>query len=189
MKLNQTDYADTGMTIQRAMLHHCKRFADKATRPPFILWGGLHVKTGDSISVCTEGVVRGEFLTSKGDVEQGFDIDIQGWIQLTGGTKVTRLRTWNDPRYQSVVEYPYHSRDGHIWIWNVYRMRYPGGKIVEEKWTGNAGFWVEKVSEVERIYHCSHGMAKPPDFESLVFKVTMRTASTLKTHHTISVET
>jgi hypothetical protein len=52
-------------------------------------------------------------------------------------------------------------------------MRYPGGQVVEEKWTENAGMWVEQVTPYERVYHCSHGMANPPDFESLVFRVSI----------------
>ncbi len=56
-------------------------------------------------------------------------------------------------------------------VWNVYRMIYAGGLVVEEKWTENAGMWIEQDAPHERIYHCSHGMADPPDFESLVFKI------------------
>ena len=55
----------------------------------------------------------------------------------------------------------------------VYKMKYSGGQVVEEKWTENAGMWVEQISPNERIYHCSDGMAHPPDFESLVFKITI----------------
>jgi hypothetical protein len=52
-------------------------------------------------------------------------------------------------------------------------MRHTRGQVVDEKWTGNSGMWVEEVSSNERIYHCSHGMAPKPDFDSLVFKVTI----------------
>ena len=53
-------------------------------------------------------------------------------------------------------------------------MIHPGGQKVEEKWTENAGFWVEATGENERVYHCSHGMASPPDFDSLVYKVSIK---------------
>ena len=53
-------------------------------------------------------------ISSKGDVEQGFDIDIDGWLQLKGGERVERLRTWNDPRYAPVVEYPFWSKNGSL---------------------------------------------------------------------------
>jgi len=180
----ERDYAESGLTIQYAMLDHFKRFPDKRVRPPYILWNGLRVTTADALPVQKEGLVRGEFLSAKNDLEQGFDIDLKGWLQLADGKKIKRLRTWNDSRYQAVVEYPFHTSDGFIWTWNVYKMNYPGLQVVEEKWTGNSGFWVEKVSETERLYHCSHGKANPPDFESLVYKVsvfpTIAQASTLK---------
>jgi hypothetical protein len=167
------DYADSGLTIQYAMLDHFKRFPDKGERPDHILWNGRQVKTADALAVAAHGVVRGEFLSSKGDVEQGFDLKLDGWLCLEEGEKVSLLRTWNDLRYESLVEYPFQSNDGRIWVWNVYKMKYPGGQVVEEKWTENAGMWVEDSSPNERIYHCSHGMAHPPDFESLVFKITI----------------
>jgi hypothetical protein len=167
------DYSKSGLTIQYAMLDQYKRFPDKKDRPDFLLWGGFHVHTADGIPVPKTGHVRGEFLSWKGDVEQGFDIDIKGWVELGDGKRVRRLRTWNDPRLPSTVAYPFHSKDGFIWVWNVYKMKYPGGQVVEERWTENAGMWVEEVSPTERIYHCSHGRASPPDFESLVFKITL----------------
>ena len=169
----EKDYADSGLTIQYAMLDHFKRFPDKRLRPRHILWNGLRVTTSDGIAAPKDGRVRAEFLKSVGDVEQGFDIDVKGWLQLADGKKVKRLRTWNDPRLQPTVEYPFHTTDGFIWVWNVYKMRYPGGQVVEEKWTGNAGFWIEEASKTERIYHCSHGMANPPDFGCLVFRITL----------------
>ena len=168
------DYANSGLTIQYAMLDHFKRFPDKKQRPDYIVWDGRQIKTADSFAVATHGVVRGEFLSStKPDVDQGFDLKLDGWICLEEGEKVSLLRTWNDSRYESFVEYPFQSNDGLLWVWNVYKMKYPGGQVVEEKWTENAGMWVEEISPNERVYHCSDGMAHPPDFESLVFKITI----------------
>ena len=165
------EYADSGLTIQYAMLDHFKRFPDKTHRPDYILWYGLQVKTADALAVPPQAVVRGEFMSSKGDVEQGFDLKLDGWLRLGEGEQVSLLRTWDDPRYESFVEYPFHSNDGRLWVWNVYKARYLGGQVVEEKWTENAGMWVEVISPTDRIYHCSHGMAHPPDFESLVFRI------------------
>jgi len=168
------DYAASGLTIREALLDQVKRFPDKARRPERILWAGLAINTGDAFPVPREGIVRGEFLSSKGDAEQGFDLKLDGWLRLEKGEKVSLLRTWNDSRYESMVEYPFHSEDRRLWVWNVYKRRLPDGRTVEEKWTENAGLWVERVSEAERIYHCSHGFLYPPDFESLVFKITIR---------------
>jgi len=169
-----TDYAHSGLVIQYAMLDHFKKFPDKNRRPPFILWDGKQIFTADRIPVPSKGRIRTEFITSKSDTEQGFDLSINGYLKLVNGEKIKTFRTWNDPRYESAVEYPFMSKDGLILAYNVYKMVYPGGQIVGEKWTGNAGFWIEVMNENERIYHCSHGMAIRPDFESLVFRVTVQ---------------
>lgn len=165
------DYAESNLTIREAMLDHVKRCPDKDERPDYVLWAGRRIKTSDVLHVPRNGIVRAEFLSAKDDVEQGFDLKVDGWFQLSNGERVSVVRTWKDERLPDVVEYPFFSRDGLMRAWNVYKMKYSGGQVVEEKWTENAGFWLEQMSEYERLYHCSHGMAKPPDFESLVFKV------------------
>ena len=99
---------------------------------------------------------------------------LDGWFKLAEGEQVSLLRTWKEDRFEDWVEYPFFSRDGLLSLWNVYEMSYPSGEKVVEKWTENAGFWFEACSESERVYHCSHGMANPPDFDSLVFKVSVR---------------
>lgn len=167
------DYGASGLTIREAMLEHAKAFPDMQTRPDFILWNGLQVKTADTFPVPENGVLRGEFLASKEGTEQGFDLKVDGWFQLLGGERVSLLRTWNDPRFESTIEYHYLSKNQKILVWNVYRTAYPGGQVVEEKWTENAGMWIEQITPHERIYHCSHGIADPPDFESLIFKISI----------------
>jgi hypothetical protein len=171
------DYGTCGLTIQYAFLDHVKRFPDKTTRPSCIYWNGLRIKTSDLLVVPEQGVVEAEFLFSMGEIQQGFDLKVNGWFRLKAGDRVSILRTWKDDRYEDRVQYPFFSSDHKLWVWNVYKMRYPGGKEVEEKWTENAGFWVEEISALERVYHCSHGMANPPDFESLVFRVVIRPES------------
>jgi hypothetical protein len=168
------DYAGSGLTIREAFLDHVERFPDKAHRPDYILWNGLRVKTAEAMAVPSRGTVRGEFLSQRGDVEQGFDLKVDGWIELSGGERVHTLRTWNDPAYETTVEYAFQSKDRRLWMWNVYKVQ-RGDEVIDEKWTENAGMWVEEVSSTERIYHCSHGMAHPPNFESLVFKITVKT--------------
>src|SRR5207249_3070691 len=107
----ERDYADSGLSIQAALLDLYQHYPDKANRPA-LLWGGLPIQTADSIAVPSRGVVRGEFLSSKPGVEQGFDLQVDGWIELKEGEQVKTLRTWNDPKYEPVVEYPYFSKDG-----------------------------------------------------------------------------
>ena len=167
------DYAQSGLTIEVAMKDHFRRFPNKLTRPPHILWGCLTVKTADSIPVERSGVMRAEFLYARTDIEQGFDLRVEGWFRLTGGEQLTLIRTWTDPNLEPWVEYPFFSSDGQLSTWNVYKARYHGGQVVEEKWTGNAGFWVEQLSVTDRIYHCSPGGLDRPDFESLVYRVTV----------------
>ena len=168
------DYAELGVTIRTAMLVAGKERPPSRDQPLAIKWGGRLVRTVDVLSVPDAGVVRGEFLAVRGDPEQGFDIKVNGGIRLANGEKVELLRTWNDERFEPVVEYPYFSQDGYLRVWNVYKMRYRGGQVVEERWTENAGMWVEEVSPTDRIYHCSRGMVYPPDFESLVFRITVK---------------
>jgi hypothetical protein len=170
------DYGDSGLTIQAAMVDHARRFPDKRSRPRCILWNGRCVVTGDVFEVPREGVVRGEFVSSKTGVEQGFDLKVNGWIELAAGERVPLLRTWHDPRYEPSVAYRFHAADGLLRVWNVYKMRYPSGESVEERWTENAGIWVEQQGAADRIYHCSHGMAHPPDFESLIFRISIQPA-------------
>jgi hypothetical protein len=168
------DYAGSGLTIREAMVDHAKRFPTKARRPDHILWAGRCIKTSDVLHVCQKGIVRAEFLSAKEGVAQGFDIQFDnGWADLGCCERVPHLRTWREDQLDDVVEYPFFCRDGRLWVWNVYRMRYPGGQVVEEKWTENAGMWIEEISTTERIYHCSHGSAHPPDFDSLVFRISI----------------
>lgn len=167
----ERDYASSGLTIRSALVDHFKRFPDRKRRPRHIIWDGKRIITSDLFAVPKKGIIQCEILSAKGNIEQGFDLKVDGGIRLPSGQEVTRLRTWDDLALESFVEYPFESNNGELWVNNVYKMKYPGGQIVEEKWTENAGMWVEKVSQNQRIYHCSHGMATPPDFESLVFRI------------------
>ncbi len=175
LQLDVTDYGNSGLTIREAMLDHGNRFPDKHKRPKYLLWNGQRIWTSDCLPVPQQGVVRAECLSVDSTVRQGFDLKIQdGWIELADGTHIPLLRTWQDERFEDVVEYPFFAKDGFLWTWNVYEMTYPAGQKVEEKWTENAGFWVEANGENERVYHCSHGIASPPDFDSFVYKLTIK---------------
>lgn len=170
----EIDYAISGMTLQQAMVAHAKLHPNKKSRPDTFLWGNRRVRTSDLIQVPNEGIVRLEFLKSSQATRQGVDLKVDGWIELAGGEHASLLRTWQDGKLEDVVEYPFFTKDGILWTWNVYEMTYPSGQTVEEKWTENAGFWVEANGEFERVYHCSHGMATPPDFDSFVYKLTIK---------------
>ena len=170
----EIDYAASGLDIRQSKVDYAKKHAGDSTRANYILWNGIHVKTSDWWDVPKKGFVKIEFLSSKSDVEQGVDVKIEdGWLELSNGEHIETLRTWKNEKYDDIVEYEFFSEVGRICIWNVYKMIYPMGKMVEERWTGNAGFWVEYINDRHKIYHCSHGMADEPDFESLVFTVSV----------------
>jgi hypothetical protein len=168
------DYAESGLTVQQAMVAHALQHPNKERRPVTIRWGDRIVRTSDRICVPREGIVRVEFLSPTRAIRQGVDLELNGWIELSVKEHVSILRTWQDDRFEDVVEYPYLSQDGLMWTWNVYEMVYPGGQKVVEKWTENACFWVEDHGDIERVYHCSNGMATPPDYNSLIYKVTIK---------------
>jgi hypothetical protein len=178
MKENSSrEFGQCGLTIQQAMVEQATHFPPEKGIPLSILWDGLRIQTSDVWDVPSVGVLRAAFLHVKSDVEQGFDLRLPaGWLLLQSGDRVSHLRTWKNERFEDAVEYAFHSRDRLLWVWNVYKMRFPGGQVREEQWTDNAGFWIEAVSEQERIYHCSHGQAYPPDFDSLVFKVVVESS-------------
>ncbi len=167
------DYSKSGLDVKQAMLDHCRRFPDKARRPDHIVWDGHEVRTVDWFAVPGQGTVRFEFISALESIEQGIDAKLDGWFELAQKERIPVLRTWKDDRYENVVEYEYLSRDRRMGIWNVYREGLPNGQMREDHWSGNAGCWVEKVRENERIYHCSPGMLNPPDFEALIFRVTI----------------
>jgi hypothetical protein len=166
------DYAKSGLSIRQAMVKHYRQFPNDIQRPPLI-WDGRPTVTGDVIAVPENGVVYGEFLSAKTEVPQGFDLKVNGWLLLWDGRRVPLLRTWNDANCEPSVQYSFHSSDCKLYVCNVYKVKY-ARETVEEKWTGNAGMWIETVSPCERIYHCSHGLAYPPDFDSLVFKIVIK---------------
>ena len=144
--------------------------------------GDLLVQTSDQLQVSPRGIVTAQFISAKPEIRQGFDLKVDGWFELLDGKKVPLLRTWKDDEFEDTVEYPYSSKDGLLYVWNVYEMIYPSGDRTEERWTENAGFWIQHVSKHERVYHCSHGSAYPPDFESLVFKVSVKSDSSARDH-------
>jgi hypothetical protein len=166
------DYAPSGMTIWQAMLDQGKKRAKNARGPVTIRWGDKIVRTADVLQVPQRGMIRMECLRSVPGLRQGFDVKMKGGCMLANGKTVPLLRTWCDERYEPVVEYSYRADDGVIATWNVFETR-RGPELVEEKWTGNAGFWIEELGPLDRIYHCSAGPLESPDFEALVYRMTI----------------
>jgi hypothetical protein len=165
------DYFNSGFDIQGAMIDQAQIFPKKEERPPFLLWNGLQIKTSDGFAVPEDGVVTATILSWRQDFEQGFDLKLNGWLGLEEGERISLLRTWKDDKYEDRVRYVYHCGNGILWFWNVYKRAWPGGRLTDEKWTGNAGFWIEELGKNRRIYHCSHGLTEKPDFSDLVVEL------------------
>jgi hypothetical protein len=171
--ISKVDYADRGLDIQSAMLDAVSD-CDDMPAPPFgILWHGKTIQTGDRLLVGQHARARIDITHHASAVRQGIDLKVNGHLELKDRSKVELLRTWADEGLEKSVEYPFQADDGILHVWNVFERLLPNGQSCEEKWTGNAGFWVEHHGPLDRTYHCSHGMAAMPDFEALVFRVSV----------------
>lgn len=167
---NAVDYAGTGLDIQAAMLSEVKKTSAKRG-PISVVWDGRDIQTSAFMNVPKDGVIKATFLKCDDIVAQGFDLALDGYLELQGGEHVSLLRTWCESQYSDSVTYSFHSDDGIIKFWNVYRRSWPNGKITEEKWTGNAGFWIEEMGAGAYKFHCSPGPIERPDFECLVIEI------------------
>jgi hypothetical protein len=171
------DYSRSGLSIREALLEEARVNPPKGRRPPTIRWGELQITNSDRLTVPRMGRLRLEFLKCAPGTEQGVDVKGKPGFLLPSGRVVSLLRTWCDSDFEPVVEYDYESADSTLATWNVYKMKYSSGEVREEKWTENAGLWREEVAALDIIYHCSHGAAPVPDFESLVYRITIQPRS------------
>lgn len=173
-KTTVRDFGADGISIQTAMVRHVQSHPDRVTRPKYILWNGKVLRTTYEIAVQKTGAFELEFLSQARYPLQGVDVSVdEGEISLTRGGRVGTLRTWHDPRYEETVKYPFRAKNGLLRVWNVYQCALPSGEIVDEKWTGNAGFIVEQESERQWLFHCSCGPCTPPDFDQLIFRLSI----------------
>lgn len=170
------DYAASGMSIWQAMLDRGKKRARNERGPVTITWANRIVQTADVFKAPRRGSVRMECVHSAPSIRQGFDVKMKGGCVLENGEVVPVLRTWCDELYEPVIEYEYRADDGLISTWNVYETL-RGSELTAEKWTGNAGFWVEALNSLDRIYHCSAGSLTVPDFDFLVYRITVTGAA------------
>lgn len=170
-----TDYASSGLTLQAAFLAAGKRGEFQRGGPASLLWKGDVVLNADHFSVPNCGWVTLTFLADKfGGVRQAVDVKAEnGWIELEDGSRIETLRSWSDPALEETVTYRYSSGSGKLIVWNIYQMEYAGGQTVEERWTGNAGLTVRVLDDRRRRYGASPGFAKQPDFEGLMFEVSV----------------
>lgn len=170
--VDEKDYAGTGLDIQSAMVQHVLENPNGATRS--IKWNGRRLWTVYEVPVPKSGKFAIEFLSAPSEPPQGVDVKaVSGAVVLEAGERVETLRTWHDARFEDVVEYPFESKDGRLKVWNVYSRSWPDGRRTEEKWTGNAGLFVEPQADGSLLFRCSSGPANPPDFDQLVFRLSV----------------
>ena len=170
----EIDFAADGIDILTAMIRHARAHPDRANRPKHILWNGVAVWTSFDISAPHEGQLGLEFLSVARTPPQGVDMRAEdGAFTLAGGERVQVLRTWHDAKYEKTVQYPFATNVGSLKIWNVYHRAWPDGRVTEEKWTGNAGMTVEQLAESCWVFRCSSGPVPLPDFDQLVFRLTI----------------
>ena len=166
------EYKSTETSIQSAKVDTHKSLSGSKDMPDYILFDGEKVQTGLWIDVPENFRVRLEFL-SKPDIDQGADINVKdGFLILQDGEEIELLRTWHDPKFESFVEYSGYSKSGRVLVNNVYKVNRSGQEF-EERWTGNAGMLVEALENNEFILKCSSCHYNPPNFESIVFKVSI----------------
>src|SRR5690348_7850851 len=104
----EKDFGDAGIDIQTAMLRHVQANPDRAKRTKHIVWNGQPVWTSFDIPVPTKGRFQISFVSEPRVPSQGVDVKAEdGTIALPGGETVQTLRTWHDPRYVELVEYPF----------------------------------------------------------------------------------
>lgn len=143
----------------------------------FCRWGDKLVALAIQLHVPTVGHIRYSIEHGPGDATVGFDLEPNaGWIMLEDRSRLKALRVWDDRQYEPSEEYGFSSSSQSLFVWNVYRTPLPHGQFREEKWTENAGMLVDAVSEDTIRLHCSPGFSKSPDFENLVFSITVRPA-------------
>lgn len=170
--ISEHDYSPSSLTIQQAMLEAVRANPGRRPKPPAIRWGDRVVQTSACLDVPRAGRLVAEFLGGRPGGGQAFDLKVDGAFLLEDDQEVAVLRTWRDERYEDRVEYDFTCKDGKLWVWNVYQVC-SQGVLEPQKWTENAGFWIEKVGPAEWVYHCSSGLSPSPDFESLVFRLTV----------------
>jgi len=180
IRLSERDYSSTGLSLRRAFVEarnaYGREHPTPLTEPFSILWDGRDIIAGDILRVPRTGRFRIDFVSCRPTALHGIDIDIpRGSIVFKGGEISPTLRAWYGSWYEPElewVEYPYHAPEGWLRLTNVCE-RARGDKKVVERWTGNAGMFVQRHEAHHHVYHCSHADSSPPNFEDMVFALTL----------------
>ena len=172
---SERDYSESGLTIQEALLQKyegVRSARDPSRETPWVKWAGRQVHASDRVAVPQTCRIALDLLSVRPNGRHGVDLKAYGGrLILADGTAIGTLRTWSDTKFEDHLEYPVHSRDGYLGTWNVYELPTKAGPVVEF-WTGNAGMWIERDG-TSSTYHCSAGLSEAPDFEDLIYRVSI----------------
>ena len=162
------DYANSGLTIQQAIVQEAKRIGKGEGRGS-VLWQGLRVQAFCWMEIPSDGEVKIELVRYKRDDWIGIDLRFEG-----GGVKgqhgwINRLRTWASSDFDDSVSYQYTSL-GRVSVSIVSKVRFPNGRSSVESLTGNSAFYFERLGS-EIVGHASHAQSVPPDFDFLEFRL------------------
>jgi hypothetical protein len=173
--IDDIDYALSGKSIQDAMLDHHTRSCSAAKGvPSSIRWGAHRVQTADRVVVPTAGTLQLTFHSGRYSPKQGVDLKCEsGHVVLVDGTCVPHLRSYYEAELADELEYRYVSKPGVLRLWNTYQVE-RAGSLIDEYWTGNAGFVKESTGEMEWTYRCSMRDDPTPTFDALVFSLRVR---------------
>jgi hypothetical protein len=179
IRLSEVDYSKQDVSIRRAFAEAVQTAGPlpQPLRSPLSLrWGSREIVAGDIFEVPADGRVRLEFLEAGARLpvlRQGADIEVRPGCEVEPGSPVPLLRTWHDPEISAAVEYDYFADDRLMRTSNVYEVL-RANRLYAERWTENAGMWIEVRGAYDRIYHCSHGApGGPARFDALVYRVTI----------------
>jgi hypothetical protein len=171
------DYERTGLSVNVAMLDHTgrkRRAGETVETPPRLRWDGLVVATGDIWRDVPAGcLVEIEVDRQRPELRHGISISsANAALSLDAREAQPEVIIWptaEDRRFEIRCGSP----AGGLRVTNVYEV---GGETWSriERWTKNAGLWVDRVSADERIYHCNHSATSPATFDDLVFSMRLR---------------
>jgi hypothetical protein len=173
------DYAQTGLSINVSMLDHTRRgrrLGRAVETPPKLSWGGLTVVTGDIWeNADANSVISVEISRWRADIRHGVSISSNERVLRPGGqgdrsgqSEIILWPTEDEQRFEIRCD----SSASQIRVTNAYQVGGDNWSRIE-RWTENAGLWVDSISERRRVYHCNYYSSAPPTFVDLVFTMSV----------------
>lgn len=130
--LEKRDYADSGMTIQQALLDDSKSFPRNGNPDnSFIVWGGSIIRTALQLKIAKPfGLIRIQFKARAAQPRQGLDVKVEGGALISErGDRFPHLRTWAEDKYEDVLEYAIDAPTKAFFLWNCFETQLPNGIV------------------------------------------------------------